>query len=826
MLFVPAALPPTPVSFVVFFCLLYGPQCSSRPPCLPPRGRSHDAQRPARDPRCREESQSTAFPMTDTLPSEDPRQARTISCGLALPRFAGRQPACELRYPSLRLSSSFYQNVVQQLHCSFPSVCYTPNPTYTRPEQRAELQRNEQPKMLHNQPIAGNAAATGESLVAQSQKQSLGQSQAQAQNQNQNQGQNQVFSPTMTDNSMAILSPPSSRYAFDPNASGNSINNLPMDSMLSPLLASVASPVSELNVASLNITAMSPPAGYGTENDVPAFQPETELLLENFTNDLKVFNNWVHGLNVEEQKAAIGLFIDSVRDQEVVDFIQRKISSAIPNEDSKGNITFSPPLSANTSLPQRLRPVSPIIPISNMNHRGNPVPITLDSILNSGGNDGGQDGNDGRQDNAVVYRPAPRRMLSPPVMKTGFSNIIEPIERPKSADPSYASSTAFVDQMGGGNGNGNSGYGQFNMSGGPMSPLLGNQPLFRVLSDGYQETAPENVSFNCYNYNGNGNTNNNGQGSGNGSGSEGTLGTKLQQSLNTINNRSVIDSNRNMKEDRGRHRNIQNKPSNLNLNLNMNTMNNLNTPKMGMNNLNYMNMSMLNNGKNAYGDGSGGAAAAAIQNLTQSISVPPHNRIRSANSGTRGTAGVTASATIAATPTASNTKLSYHGSVLASKLHPTHGYSKSGSSLGTMLHGGCSSFSSTSLLTEEERRALQAKKKTGTGASASASNGSLNTLSTPTTPTTNAANAANAANNAAGGNIPKDIASDALLADIPAWLKALRLHKYTENLQHLRWDDMVALDDAALAQLGVSTLGARNKLLKSFAYVREKRGLA
>ncbi|ODQ49099.1 hypothetical protein PICMEDRAFT_18969, partial [Pichia membranifaciens NRRL Y-2026] len=55
-----------------------------------------------------------------------------------------------------------------------------------------------------------------------------------------------------------------------------------------------------------------------------------------------------------------------------------------------------------------------------------------------------------------------------------------------------------------------------------------------------------------------------------------------------------------------------------------------------------------------------------------------------------------------------------------------------------------------------------------------------------------------------------------LLADIPAWLKTLRLHKYTENLQHLRWQDMVALDDAALAQLGVSTLGARNKLLKSF----------
>jgi hypothetical protein len=74
--------------------------------------------------------------------------------------------------------------------------------------------------------------------------------------------------------------------------------------------------------------------------------------------------------------------------------------------------------------------------------------------------------------------------------------------------------------------------------------------------------------------------------------------------------------------------------------------------------------------------------------------------------------------------------------------------------------------------------------------------------------------------------MPKDIASDVLLNDIPAWLKALRLHKYTENMQGLKWEEMVRLDDSGLSALGVSTVGARNKLLKSFTYVLEQRGMA
>ncbi|KAF5102439.1 hypothetical protein D0Z00_000366 [Geotrichum galactomycetum] len=61
----------------------------------------------------------------------------------------------------------------------------------------------------------------------------------------------------------------------------------------------------------------------------------------------------------------------------------------------------------------------------------------------------------------------------------------------------------------------------------------------------------------------------------------------------------------------------------------------------------------------------------------------------------------------------------------------------------------------------------------------------------------------------------------ALLADVPQWLKTLRLHKYTEQLKDLAWRDLVALSDAQLEARGVNALGARRKMLKVFEQVRE-----
>lgn len=65
----------------------------------------------------------------------------------------------------------------------------------------------------------------------------------------------------------------------------------------------------------------------------------------------------------------------------------------------------------------------------------------------------------------------------------------------------------------------------------------------------------------------------------------------------------------------------------------------------------------------------------------------------------------------------------------------------------------------------------------------------------------------------------------ALLGDIPAWLRSLRLHKYTPNFEKMQWQDMVMLDDAGLEAKGVAALGARRKMLKTFEVVRKKMGI-
>lgn len=65
----------------------------------------------------------------------------------------------------------------------------------------------------------------------------------------------------------------------------------------------------------------------------------------------------------------------------------------------------------------------------------------------------------------------------------------------------------------------------------------------------------------------------------------------------------------------------------------------------------------------------------------------------------------------------------------------------------------------------------------------------------------------------------------ALLNDIPAWLRSLRLHKYTPNFERMKWQDMVILDDGGLEAKGVAALGARRKMLKTFEAVRKKMGI-
>ncbi|CUA69712.1 Protein VTS1 [Neurospora crassa OR74A] [Rhizoctonia solani] len=78
---------------------------------------------------------------------------------------------------------------------------------------------------------------------------------------------------------------------------------------------------------------------------------------------------------------------------------------------------------------------------------------------------------------------------------------------------------------------------------------------------------------------------------------------------------------------------------------------------------------------------------------------------------------------------------------------------------------------------------------------------------------------------ASAGKGGEDEVDPALLNDVPAWLRSLRLHKYTPNFEGMHWKDMVVMDEAALEAKGVAALGARRKMLKTFQLVREKMGI-
>lgn len=78
----------------------------------------------------------------------------------------------------------------------------------------------------------------------------------------------------------------------------------------------------------------------------------------------------------------------------------------------------------------------------------------------------------------------------------------------------------------------------------------------------------------------------------------------------------------------------------------------------------------------------------------------------------------------------------------------------------------------------------------------------------------------NSSTTSTSSSMPADISNPELLNNIPAWLKLLRLHKYTECLKDIYWKDLVELNDEQLEKRGVKALGARRKLLKAFDAVK------
>lgn len=76
------------------------------------------------------------------------------------------------------------------------------------------------------------------------------------------------------------------------------------------------------------------------------------------------------------------------------------------------------------------------------------------------------------------------------------------------------------------------------------------------------------------------------------------------------------------------------------------------------------------------------------------------------------------------------------------------------------------------------------------------------------------------------GVTPKEEDFDpAILDDVPAWLKSLRLHKYTDSFVGMTWRDMIKLTEDDLEARGVAALGARRRMTKTFEIVKRKMGI-
>ncbi|KAI9599228.1 hypothetical protein BDF19DRAFT_342806, partial [Syncephalis fuscata] len=66
---------------------------------------------------------------------------------------------------------------------------------------------------------------------------------------------------------------------------------------------------------------------------------------------------------------------------------------------------------------------------------------------------------------------------------------------------------------------------------------------------------------------------------------------------------------------------------------------------------------------------------------------------------------------------------------------------------------------------------------------------------------------------------PQEPVDFAVLEDISAWFRSMRLHKYTPLFETMTWRELVKLDDQQLSDKGVAALGARRKMLKVFETV-------
>ncbi|GME66933.1 unnamed protein product [[Candida] boidinii] len=749
---------------------------------------------------------------------------------------------------------------------------------------------------------------------------------------------------------MALLSPPSSRYAFEPrdmttasippissttainqpipnnnnassSSSGNNIysnlnTNYPTSTMSSPLmnnnlsLASLNNPIirplssmevrggttdTNNNTIDQNFSGSSTPGAMAPiqlsvptttsisyDSQLPAFDSKTEVVLEQFSNDLNTFTQWIKHLNLEEQKTTIDVFLNNINEL-TLQYLKNKLNnsttivskhgksnsinasssvispiarnsnnsetndllnvnnnsnnnnnnnyndSIFSNEGNESGLLFSPNLNDNSIFQQQNNIVRPISPILSLN----PESVNLDGLLDSNNTTTNTTNNNTDNNNSTNYYPMSNSY-------TAFDQII----RPKSAGPIYSdynflgglNSSNFNDNY-----NYNNSYNNNNSAGDGSNYNLIPQAskLSRVFSpeldpNGFQRRQMEfigNPSTGMSNISTSSNNNNNNS-------------ERLQQKVSLknlknklLNDQNVLDSN--ILQPKPYNNNNQYYPSFNNSNNNNNSNHNNSTNGLtsmllsGNSSGNFASQNMINNG--------GGIPSSISMNTSISSTVESGRGRKNFNNNSFNSFNKPNSSSLP--PPANrlqrhnnnNNNSNNNNNNNNNNNHNNHHQFGSGGTSGKpyqynnnnqthlnvpgngKFNGNKSSMKSS--YSENHNNIISASMEANDNTS-STSVSAATGAGTATGATETSESSANANANPKSA-MPEEIASIELLENIPAWLKMLRLHKYTDCLQDINWKDLIEFDDSKLEEVGVSTLGARNKLLKSFKFVKE-----
>lgn len=502
---------------------------------------------------------------------------------------------------------------------------------------------------------------------------------------------------------MALLSPPSSRYAFEPS-----------------LTTAAIPPISSVLMGGESAEGF--PADVGNaQRTVPSFRPSTEARLETFTADLRAFARWIGAMQPQQQRTVVDVLLDNLQ-AAVLPYVRERAATTnaqpVPQRGAQTSAGAQAPSAAQ---------VSNVAQVSGVPRQVSPPPMQpVSPLVMLGGESVGAQG-----------------MVAPVAsMPVGSAMLDDPVARPRSAGPAQMRPARAHGARGMGMSGLTPAYSATTspyLTGNPVESGVGSQPLFRVFSSDMDSSGFQRRSRDFF---------------GEDARNQGALAQQFGL-----------------------------------------------TSDFGGQNAMKLNSLMRESDAHA-----------------QSAHVEPTKQVQSAQAAPVHSVPVQP---VQAPQKAQAPQTTNSGSSSASTTSPHRPRTMAEDLMAAQAAQAQAAHAQAAQTATAQGSTTQGSTAQGpaqsNGISRGRPRGVRNARDSPRSVSTSAVSPPSVVKSAS----PEDIASRRLLANIPLWLKTLRLHKYTDNLKSLRWEQMVELSDEDLGKLGVSTVGARNKLLKSFAYVKE-----